>query len=117
GALRPGLQQAGRTAKLHLGSLSIDVLAREVKLREAPVKFSRREFDLLLYLAENAGKVITHQQALAHVWGPGHADYVEYLRVYVRQLRSKLEVDPQHPALIRTVPGVGYCLSLTEDNK
>lgn len=107
-ALRHGLQQQGRTARVQLGEISIDVLARQVTLRAAPVKLSRREFDLLLYLAENAGKVITHQQALSHVWGPGHVDYVEYLRVYVRQLRGKLESDPQHPVLIQTVPGIGY---------
>lgn len=107
-ALRHGLQQQGRSARLHLGTVCIDVLAREVTLRDKPVKLSRREFDLLLHLAENAGKVITHQQALSHVWGPGHTEYVEYLRVYVRQLRSKLEDDPQHPSMILTVPGVGY---------
>jgi DNA-binding response OmpR family regulator len=75
---------------------------------------SRREFDLLLYLGEHAGKVVTHQQALTHVWGPGHADYIEYLRVYVRQLRQKIESDPQHPKLILTVPGVGYRLNATD---
>ena len=107
-ALRHRLQQQGTTAHLKVGELDIDVLAREVKRTGEPVKLSRREFDLLAYLAEHAGKVITHQQALTHVWGPGHGEYIEYLRVYVRQLRHKIEADPQRPRLILTVPGVGY---------
>lgn len=110
-ALRHGLQQQGRAAKLRFGDLSIDVLAREVTRGPEAVKLSRREFDLLAYLAENAGKVVTHQQALTHVWGAEHREYIEYLRVYVRQLRQKLEADPQHPSLIQTVPGVGYRFS------
>ncbi|MBI2255487.1 MAG: response regulator transcription factor [Proteobacteria bacterium] len=107
-ALRHRLQQQGQHANLQVGDLSIDVLAREVKRGGQPIKLSRREFDLLAYLAEHAGKVITHQQALTHVWGPGHGEYIEYLRVYVRQLRQKIEADPQRPVLILTVPGVGY---------
>ena len=109
-ALRHRLQQQGQTANLRIGDLVIDVLGREVKVRGDIVKLSRREFDLLLYLSEHAGKVVTHQQALTHVWGPGHAEYIEYLRVYVRQLRQKIESDPQHPKVILTVPGVGYRL-------
>ncbi|MDY0873695.1 response regulator transcription factor [Dongia rigui] len=107
-ALRHRLQQQGQSAHLQVGDISIDVLARDVKRGGQPVKLSRREFDLLVYLAEHAGKVITHQQALTHVWGPGHGEYIEYLRVYVRQLRQKIEADPQRPVLILTVPGVGY---------
>jgi two-component system KDP operon response regulator KdpE len=107
-ALRHRLQQQGQHAHLQVGDLSIDVLAREVKRAGQAIKLSRREFDLLAYLAEHAGKVITHQQALTQVWGPGHGEYIEYLRVYVRQLRQKIETDPQHPTLILTVPGVGY---------
>lgn len=107
-ALRHRLQQQGQLAHLQVGNLTIDVLAREVKQNGQPLKLSRREFDLLVYLAEHAGKVITHQQALTHVWGPGHGEYVEYLRVYVRQLRQKIEADPQHPTLLLTMPGVGY---------
>lgn len=110
-ALRHGLQQQGRVAKLRFGDLAIDVLAREVTRGSEAVKLSRREFDLLAYLAENAGKVVTHQQALTHVWGAEHREYIEYLRVYVRQLRQKLETDPQQPSLIQTVPGVGYRFS------
>ncbi|WP_374309331.1 response regulator [Dongia sp.] len=110
-ALRHRLQQQGQTANLRVGDLVIDVLGREVKMRGESIKLSRREFDLLVYLAEHAGKVVTHQQALNHVWGPGHAEYIEYLRVYVRQLRQKMESDPQHPKVILTIPGVGYRLN------
>ncbi|WP_374651772.1 response regulator [Dongia sp.] len=110
-ALRHRLQQQGQTATLRVGDLFIDVLSRDVKIRGQGVKLSRREFDLLVYLAEHAGKVVTHQQALTHVWGPGHGEYIEYLRVYVRQLRQKIETDPQHPRLLQTVPGVGYRVS------
>lgn len=115
-ALRHRLQQKGQTAVLRIGDLSIDILAREVKMRGEPIKLSRREFDLLVFLTEYAGKVVTHQQALTHVWGPGHGEYIEYLRVYVRQLRQKIEADPQHPRLIQTIPGVGYRLDPGSDN-
>jgi two-component system KDP operon response regulator KdpE len=113
-ALRHRLQEQGQTANLRVGDLTIDVLGREVKMRHESIKLSRREFDLLVYLAEHAGKVVTHQQALNQVWGPGHAEYIEYLRVYVRQLRQKIESDPQHPKLILTVPGVGYRLNVVD---
>jgi len=63
-------------------------------------------------MAEHAGKVITHQQLLTAVWGEAHRNDVEYLRVYIRQLRQKLEDDPQQPAYLQTEPGVGYRLRL-----
>ncbi|WP_374368973.1 response regulator [Dongia sp.] len=110
-ALRHRLQQQGQSASLSVGDLTIDVLGREAKQGGEHLKLSRREFDLLVYLAEHAGKVVTHHQALTHVWGPGHDEYIEYLRVYVRQLRQKIETDPQNPKLIQTVPGVGYRLT------
>lgn len=115
-ALRHRLQQQGRAALFRNGDLTIDILAREVKVRGEAVKLSRREFDLLLYLAEHVGKVVTHNQALSHVWGAAHGEDVEYLRVYIRQLRQKIEPDPQQPAQILTEPGVGYRLKLIEAN-
>jgi two-component system KDP operon response regulator KdpE len=63
---------------------------------------------LLAYLAANAGRVLTNQSILAHVWDPSETDRVEYLRVYIRQLRKKLEIDPDHPQIIRNEPGIGY---------
>ncbi|MBK8161225.1 MAG: response regulator transcription factor [Rhodospirillaceae bacterium] len=113
-ALRHRLQEQGRTAVFRNGDLTIDILAREVMMRGEVVKLSRREFDLLLYLAEHVGKVVTHSQALSHVWGAAHGEDVEYLRVYIRQLRQKIEADPQQPALILTEPGVGYRMKLAD---
>nr|WP_298690413.1 response regulator transcription factor [uncultured Dongia sp.] len=113
-ALRHRLQQQGRAAVFRNGDLAIDILAREVTMRGEVIKLSRREFDLLLYLAEHVGKVVTHGQALGHVWGAAHGEDVEYLRVYIRQLRQKIETDPQQPALILTEPGVGYRMKLVD---
>jgi two-component system KDP operon response regulator KdpE len=113
-ALRHRLQQQGRQAVFRNGDLTIDILAREVRVRGELVKLSRREFDLLLYLAEHVGKVVMHQQALNHVWGVAHGQDVEYLRVYLRKLRQKIEGDPQVPALLLTEPGVGYRMKLVD---
>src|SRR5687767_11063790 len=84
--------------------------AGEAGFGNAEVKLSRREFELLRLLAEHAGKVMTHRQILTAVWGEAHRDDVEYLRVYVRQLRSKLGDDPASPRFIETEPGWGYRL-------
>jgi two-component system KDP operon response regulator KdpE len=72
------------------------------------------EFKLLAYLAANAGRVLTNRSILSHVWDPSEADRVEYLRVYIRQLRKKLEEDPDHPCIIRNEPGIGYRFILDE---
>ncbi|MGH2524475.1 MAG: winged helix-turn-helix domain-containing protein, partial [Anaerolineales bacterium] len=83
--------------------------ARHIVTRNGiEVKLTATEFKLLAYLAANAGRVLTHQTILAHVWGPEYADHVEYLRVYLRQLRKKLEADPERPQYLVTEPGVGY---------
>ncbi|MGH6890740.1 MAG: winged helix-turn-helix domain-containing protein [Dongiaceae bacterium] len=90
--------------------LAIDFLARRVTMAGEEVKLSRREYDVLRLLAEHAGKVMTHRQILGTVWGDAHRDDVEYLRVYVRQLRQKLGDDPVSPRYLETEPGVGYRL-------
>lgn len=113
-ALRHRLQEQGHGPVFQNGDLSIDFLQRSVKLRGTELRLSRREYDLLRFLAEHVGKVITHQQLLTAVWGEAHRNDVEYLRVYVRQLRQKLEDDPQQPAYLQTEPGVGYRLRLVE---
>jgi two-component system KDP operon response regulator KdpE len=74
------------------------------------VKLTPTEYELLRFLAANAGKVLTHQQLLREVWGPASADQTHYLRVYVGQLRQKIEADPTRPQYIVTEPGVGYRL-------
>ncbi len=109
-ALRHRLQQQGLGPSFQFRDLAIDFLARKVTVAGAEVKLSKREFDLLRLLAEHAGKVMTHRQILTAVWGEAHRDDVEYLRVYVRQLRSKLGDDPADPHFIETEPGVGYRL-------
>lgn len=109
-ALRHRLQQQGLGPAFRQGDLAIDFLARKVSVAGAEVKLSKREFDLLRLLAEHAGKVMTHRQLLSAVWGEAHREDVEYLRVYVRQLRTKLGDDPADPRFIETEPGVGYRL-------
>lgn len=113
-ALRHRLQTQGHGPIFQNGDLSIDFLQRSVKLRGQEIRLSRREYDLLRFMAEHAGKVITHAQLLTSVWGEAHRNDVEYLRVYVRQLRQKLEDDPQQPQYLQTEPGVGYRLRLVE---
>ena len=113
-ALRHRLQAQGHGPVFQTGNLRIDFLQRSVKLRDQELRLSRREYDLLRFMAEHAGKVITHQQLLTAVWGEAHRNDVEYLRVYVRQLRQKLEDDPQQPLYLQTEPGVGYRLRLID---
>jgi two-component system KDP operon response regulator KdpE len=90
------------------GSLVIDLAWHTVTRDGEVVKLTATEFNLLAYLAANRGRVLTHQSILTHVWGPEDADHTEYLRVYMRQLRKKLEADPEKPRHILTEPGIGY---------
>lgn len=90
------------------GSLTIDLAWHIVRRGEQEIKLTGTEYKLLSYLAANHGRVLTHQSILTHVWGPADADHTEYLRVYMRQLRKKLEVDPERPQIILTEPGIGY---------
>jgi two-component system KDP operon response regulator KdpE len=92
------------------GGLRIDVPGHRVTLDNRALRLSPREFALLLALVRNAGKVMTHAQLLKEVWGPEHAQDVQYLRVYVGQLREKLGDDAAHPRLIANEPGIGYRL-------
>ena len=90
------------------GPIRIDLAQHTVRRDGAEVKLTATEFRLLAHLAANAGRVLTHRGILTSVWGPTEADHVEYLRVYVRQLRKKLEPDPERPQFVLTEPGVGY---------
>lgn len=107
-ALRHRLQQHGERPIFQAGDLSVDLVKRIVKVADREVKLSPREYDILRILVQHAGKVITHQHILKQVWG-GVAD-VQYLRVYVRQLRQKIEATPDQPQYILTETGVGYRL-------
>lgn len=93
---------------IRTGELVLDLARHVVTRADEEVKLTATEFKLLAYLAANAGRVLTHQSILTQVWGPAEADHVEYLRVYMRQLRKKLEVDPERPQYLLTEPGVGY---------
>jgi two-component system KDP operon response regulator KdpE len=83
---------------------------RVVKRAGIEVHLSPKEYDLLAELVANAGKVLTHRHILMKVWGPAHTEDAQYLRVFIRNLRHKLEPDPARPQYILTEPGVGYRL-------
>lgn len=108
-ALRHSARAQGLQKKvIKAGPLMIDLVWNLVKRGEQEIKLTGTEYKLLAYLASNHGRVLTHQTILTHVWGPADADHTEYLRVYMRQLRKKLEVDPERPQYILTEPGIGY---------
>jgi two-component system KDP operon response regulator KdpE len=90
------------------GALTLDLARRRVLLNDAPLALSKREFELLALLVRHAGMVLTHRQLLREIWGPEHETDVQYLRVYVGQLRQKLGDDPSAPRFIANEQGVGY---------
>ena len=110
-ALRHRMQRAGETPVARVGGLEIDLPKRRVTREGDEIRLTPKEFDLLAFLARNAGKVVTHKQILNAVWGPAHENETQYLRVYVGQLRQKLERDPTEPAVVLTEPGIGYRLA------
>lgn len=107
-ALRHRLRDQGAAPVVTAGDLTIDLIKRLVTRAGEPIRLSPREYDLLAQLVQGSGKVITHRQLLTAVWGPAHEEDVQYLRVFVGQLRQKIEPDPASPTLILTEPGVGY---------
>jgi two-component system KDP operon response regulator KdpE len=111
-ALRHRLLQQGERPVFRSGDLSVDLVRRIVTVHGAEVKLSPREYDLLRLLITHAGKVLTHRFMLREVWG-GDAD-VQYLRIYVRQIRQKIEADPERPQHIVTETGVGYRLRMLD---
>lgn len=99
---------------LTTGSLTIDLAARIVKKNGEVVKLTATEYNLLALFARNAGRVLTHHYILEQVWGPGYVEETEYTRVYVGQLRKKVEDDPANPKLLITESGIGYRLNIEE---
>ena len=97
------------------GGLSVNFDRREVRLEGQPIKLTPTEYDLLKYMIEHAGKVLTHRMLLQEVWGQAYVDQAQYLRVFVGQLRKKIEKQPGRPRFILTDPGVGYRFCLDTD--
>ena len=112
-ALRHRSQQLPPAPILRIGELEIDHAQHRVTLHGQETKLTRKEFELLFFLARNAGKVITHKQILNAVWGPAHTEDTQYLRVYIRHLRQKIEANPNDPKIIHTETGIGYRIAET----
>jgi len=109
-ALRHKTQVTGGTKRtlVHAGRLEVDLAGFVVRRDQVEISLTATEFKLLAYLASHAGRVLTHEMILSNVWDPSEADKIEYLRVYMRQLRKKLEDNPDEPKILTTEPGIGY---------
>jgi two-component system KDP operon response regulator KdpE len=116
--LRAALRRAGPATEptLKIGALELDLEKRSVHMSGEPVHLTPHEFELLRVLAQNEGKLMTHNTILREVWGPAYQRESSYLHVFVSQLRRKLEPDPARPRYILTEPGAGYRLVNPEEN-
>ena len=108
-ALRHRLQTQGEKPIFQTGDLSVDLVRRVVRVKGEEVKFSRKEYDILRILVQHAGRVLTHRYLIDQVWG--EVTDIQYLRIYVRQIRQKIEEMPDQPRYILTETGVGYRLA------
>ena len=112
-ALRHAARGPDSSAVVKIGDeIDVDLVKRLVHVRGAEVHLTPIEYKLLTTLAKHAGMVMTHRHLLEQVWGPGHAHQMQYLRVYMTQLRHKLEKNPARPRFLLTEPGVGYRLKI-----
>jgi two-component system, OmpR family, KDP operon response regulator KdpE len=109
----PSMQEP--TGRLSLGAVEIDFDAREVAAPGKKLRLTPKEFDLLRYMAAHSNKVLSHRELLQAVWGPDYGDQVDYLRVFVNQLRKKIEAKPSSPVYLLTEPWVGYRLNVPSD--
>ena len=109
-ALRRMPSAHGPSGRLALGQVEIDFDTRKVNVRGRQMRLTPKEFELLRYLVTHANKVLTHRELLQAVWGPDYGDQVDYLRVFVNQLRKKIEKNPSVPVYLLTEPWVGYRL-------
>jgi two-component system, OmpR family, KDP operon response regulator KdpE len=105
---RSSMPVGNETTIIELGDFTIDQNARIVKIRDKEIHLTPKEYDLLLYFIQNPGKVLTHRTLLGAVWGGESVEQSEYLRVFIGQLRKKIEVDPAKPQYIVTEPWIGY---------
>ncbi|MEW5863711.1 MAG: response regulator [Pseudomonadota bacterium] len=109
-ALRRRIESDSPEPVYRVGGLQVDLARRLVRVDNAEVRLSPKQYRLLQVLVTHAGKVVTHRQLLEEVWGPAHRDDIQYLRVFVRKLRRRLEADPARPRYLLTELGVGYRL-------
>ncbi|MDX2073764.1 MAG: response regulator transcription factor [Alphaproteobacteria bacterium] len=107
-ALRSGAVRENGESELTNGTIRMDLVRHEVFVNDALTGFTPKEYDLLRYFMVNRGKMLTHKDILKTVWGTAHVDDTTYLRVYIGQIREKIEVDSAHPQFITTEPGIGY---------
>jgi two-component system KDP operon response regulator KdpE len=115
--IRVAMRHAAKTDDepiLSFGELVVDLAHRNVTNKGEEVRLTPIEYEILKYLALQAGRVVTHKQLLRAIWGPNYQEQTQYLRVYVSQIRRKIEVDPSQPEHIITEPGIGYRL-VTKD--
>lgn len=107
-ALRHSSDISGVTAVFRAGDIEVDLSRRTVRLKGKNIRLTGTEYELLAYLVSNAGKTLTHKELLQHVWGRQYGEESEYVRVFIGQLRRKLETDPANPRYIITEPRIGY---------
>lgn len=107
-ALRHRIQRKAEIPVLRVGNLEVDSVRHRATCAGAEIKLTPKEFELLAFLARHAGRVVTHKQILTAVWGPAHTEDTQYLRVYIGQLRQKIEQHPDDPHIVLTEPGIGY---------
>ena len=116
--IRTALRHRGRRdaipTVMEIDGLTIDPVKRLVSRAGETVHLTPKEYDLLLLLSRHAGRVVTHRTLLTSVWGPAHGDDLHYLRVFIGQLRQKIERNPTEPQIVRTEPGVGYRMAEKE---
>lgn len=106
--LRKSATKTAGEPNLANGNIVMDLVRHEVLIKNKSTFFTPKEYELLRYMMLNKGKMITHKQILRDVWGIAHTDYVQYLRVYIKQLREKIEPSAKCPKYIITEPGIGY---------
>ncbi|WP_417793447.1 response regulator transcription factor [Terasakiella pusilla] len=112
--LRKSVTQEAGDPIIENGTIKMDLMRHEVFVKGKSTSFTPKEYELLRYLMTNRGKMVTHKQLLKDVWGPAHGDDIQYLRVYISQLRDKIEPDADDPTYIVTEPGIGYRMELIE---
>ena len=107
-ALRRVPASQASAGRIRVGQIEIDFAARTVANGVSTAHLTPKELDLLRYLSQHANEAVPHRELLQAVWGPDYGDQVEYLRVFIKKLRAKIEMDPEHPQFITTEPWVGY---------